>query len=65
MRIEVRNNDIATAMKKLKKKMFAERILIDYTEAQHFVKPSVKRRRKQAEARRRAKRDAAKRNKSL
>lgn len=63
MRIEVRNNDINTALRKLKKKVFSERIIIDYMEHQSFEKPSVKKRRKRAEAIRRTRREQDKRRK--
>lgn len=50
MFVEVRNNDINKALKELKKKIYRERILIEYKQHMHYEKPSEKRRRKRAEA---------------
>jgi len=50
MLVEVRNNDINRALKELKKKVYRERILIEYREKMFYEKPSEKRRRKRAEA---------------
>ena len=50
MKVEVRNNDINRALKELKKKVYRERILIEYKEKMHYEKPSQMRRRKKAEA---------------
>lgn len=46
----VRNNDINKALKELKKKVYRERILIEYRQRMNYEKPSEKRRRKRAEA---------------
>jgi len=48
--VEVRNNDINKALKELKKRVYRERILIEYKEHMAYEKPSEKRRRKRAEA---------------
>ena len=50
MQVKVFNNDINSAIRKLKKKVFSERILIDYMRHQAYEKPSIKRRRKMAES---------------
>lgn len=57
MLVEVRNNDINKALKELKKKVYRERILIEYKQHMEYEKPSVKRRRKKAEARLRLERE--------
>lgn len=46
----VRNNDINKALKELKKKVYREKILIEYRQKMNYEKPSEKRRRKKAEA---------------
>jgi small subunit ribosomal protein S21 len=48
--VEVRGNDINRALKELKKKVYRERILIEYKQHMAHEKPSEKRRRKRAEA---------------
>jgi ribosomal protein S21 len=53
----VRNNDINKALKELKKKVYRERILIEYRQRMNYEKPSEKRRRKRAEARLRLKKE--------
>lgn len=55
--VSVRNNDINKALKELKKKVYRERILIEYRQKMHYEKPSEKRRRKRAEARLRLKKE--------
>ena len=50
MLVEVRNNDINRALKELKKKVYRERILIEYKQRMAYEKPSEKKRRKRAEA---------------
>lgn len=57
MLVKVINNDMATAMKKLKKKVFGERILFDYMKHQAYEKPSEKKRRRKNEAIRRYQRE--------
>ena len=62
MRVEVKNNDVGAALRKLKKLVFKENILKDYMEHTFYEKPSVKKRRKRKEAlqnARRAQRDNA------
>ena len=49
--VVVRNNDINRAIKELKKKVYRERILIEFRQRMNYEKPSEKRRRKRAEAR--------------
>jgi small subunit ribosomal protein S21 len=53
----VRNNDINKALKELKKKVYREKILIEYRQRMNYEKPSEKRRRKRAEARLRLKKE--------
>jgi small subunit ribosomal protein S21 len=48
--VVVRNNDINRAIKELKKKVYRERILIEYKQRMAYEKPSEKKRRKRAEA---------------
>lgn len=55
--VTVRNNDINKALKELKKKIYRERIMIEYRQHMHYEKPSEKRRRKQAESRLRVKKE--------
>lgn len=50
MLVEVRNNDINRAIKELKKKVYRERILIEYKQHMAYEKPSEKKRRRKAEA---------------
>jgi small subunit ribosomal protein S21 len=60
MRIEVRNNDIGAALRKMKKKLFTERVLIEYMRHTAYEKPSARRRREKAEASRRWQKERAK-----
>lgn len=53
----VRNSDINKAIKELKKKVYRERILIEYRQHMTYEKPSEKRRRKRAEAKLRLKKE--------
>ena len=47
--VEVRNNDVNKAMRKLKKKVQAEGILQEFKDRQYYIKPSeIKRRSKKA-----------------
>ena len=55
--VVVRNNDINKAIKELKKKVYRERILIEYRQRMSYEKPSEKRRRKRAEAKLRLKKE--------
>lgn len=50
LQVDVRNGDINKALKELKKKVYRERILIEYKQRMAYEKPSEKRRRKKAEA---------------
>lgn len=52
-RVEVKNNDIYGAMRKLKKKVTNEKILKEYREKQEYVSKGEKRRKEKAAARRR------------
>jgi small subunit ribosomal protein S21 len=52
MRIEVVENQIETALKALKKRMQKEGLFQEMKRRAHYEKPSVKRKRKQAQARR-------------
>lgn len=55
--VVVRNNDINKALKELKKKVYRERILIEFRQKMNYEKPSEKRRRKRAEAKLRQKKE--------
>lgn len=55
--VVVRNNDINKAIKELKRKVYRERILIEFRQRMAYEKPSEKRRRKKAEARLRARKE--------
>lgn len=50
-RVEVRNNDMARALRKFKRKLQEDGILQLLKERQHFEKPSVKRKKAKAAAR--------------
>jgi small subunit ribosomal protein S21 len=52
VRIEVFDNQIEPALKALKKQMLADGVFKEMKLRAHYEKPSVKRKRKQAEARR-------------
>jgi small subunit ribosomal protein S21 len=60
MLVEVRNGDINRALKDLKKKVYRERILIEYKQRMAYEKPSEKKRRKKAESVLRRKKDQEK-----
>lgn len=51
--VEVRNGDINRAMRRLKKIVTAENILREVKEREHFEKPSLKRKKAKAAARKR------------
>jgi small subunit ribosomal protein S21 len=53
VRIEVFDNQIEPALKALKKQMLAGGVFKEMKRRAHYEKPSVKRKRKQAEARKR------------
>lgn len=55
MLVIVKNNDINQAIRKLKKKVFNEGIIKELRRRESFEKPSLKRKRKKAEAIKRAK----------
>jgi len=68
MSIEVtlrKNEHIDKALKKLKRVMASEGILREMKERQYFVKPGDKKRKKQAQARQRAAKDARMKEKGL
>ncbi len=50
MIVEVKNDDINRAIKDLKRRVFKEKILIEYKQHMAYEKPSERRRRKRAEA---------------
>lgn len=52
--VKVHNNDVDFAMKQLKRKLKDENTMLKYEEHLAFEKPSVKKRRKQLQAIRRA-----------
>jgi small subunit ribosomal protein S21 len=58
VRIEVVGNQIEPALKALKKEMLKEGIFKEMKHRAHYEKPSVKRKRKQAEARKKRQRAA-------
>ena len=58
MRIEVVGNQIEPALKALKKQMLKEGLFKEMKHRAHYEKPSVKRKRKQAEARKKRQRAA-------
>jgi small subunit ribosomal protein S21 len=58
VRIEVVNNQIEPALKALKKEMLKEGLFKEMKHRAHYEKPSVKRKRKQAEARKKRRRAA-------
>jgi small subunit ribosomal protein S21 len=51
MKIDVRDNQIEPALKALKKLMLKEGLFQEMKRREHYEKPSVKRKRKQAQAR--------------
>ena len=51
MKIDVVDNQIESALKALKKQMVKEGLFKDMKRREYYEKPSVKRKRKQAEAR--------------
>jgi small subunit ribosomal protein S21 len=53
MYVEVRNNDVNRAMRKLKKMLANEGVFKDLRDREHFEKPSIKRKKAKAAARKR------------
>ena len=51
--VEVRNNDVTRALRKLKKLMNNEGMIKDMRKNEYFEKPSAKKRREKAQARKR------------
>ena len=51
--VEVRNNDVNRALRKLKKLMNAEGMIKDMRKNEYYEKPSIKRKREKAQARKR------------
>ena len=58
MKIEVVDNQIEAALKALKKEMVKEGVFKEMKHRAHYEKPSVKRKRKQAEARKKRRKAA-------
>ena len=56
MRVEVRDNQIESALKTLKKEMLKAGLFQEMKRRAHYEKPSVKRKRKQAAARKKRRR---------
>jgi len=56
VRIEVFDNQVETALKALKKQMLKEGLFQEMKRRAHYEKPSVKRKRKQAQARKKRRR---------
>jgi len=50
MRVEVRNNNVEKALRKLKKMMFDGGTIRELMERRYYTKPSMKRRQKKLEA---------------
>ena len=65
LRVEVRNGDFAGALRKFKKKVALEGVLIEYKEKQHYEKPSLKRKKAKAAGRARHLKAMRERNKEL
>lgn len=59
MFVKVKNNDVNKAMRKLKKMMTAEGIFQELREREYYEPPSLKRKREQAQARKRWQRKMA------
>lgn len=53
MFVEVRNNDVNRAMRKLKKMLNNEGVFKDLRDREHFEKPSIKKKKARAAARKR------------
>lgn len=53
MAVEVRNNDVNRALRKLKKMMNNEGIFKELRDREHYEKPSLKRKKEKAAARKR------------
>ena len=62
MQVNVRDNNIEQALRALKKKLQREGVFREMKLKQHFEKPSVKKAREKAEAVRRARKLARKKN---
>lgn len=60
----VYDNDIGRALRKLKKKMQTEKVFQDIRKKEFYEKPSVKRKRARANARKRHLKEVAKRSQS-
>lgn len=60
--VEVRNNDVNQALRKFKKKVQEDGILQELREREHFVKPSLKRKKAKAAGRARWLKQQAKDN---
>ncbi len=65
LKVEVRNGDFAGALRKFKKKVALEGVLIEYKEKQHYEKPSLKRKKAKAAGRARHLKAMRERNKEL
>ena len=65
LKVEVRNGDFAGALRKFKKKVALEGVLIEYKEEQHYEKPSLKRKKAKAAGRARHLKAMRERNKEL
>ena len=65
LKVEVRNGDFAGALRKFKKKVALEGVLIEYKEKQHYEKPSLKRKKAKAAGRTRHLKAMRERNKEL
>ncbi|MDC1020837.1 30S ribosomal protein S21 [bacterium] len=61
----MRNGDFAGALRKFKKKIALEGVLIEYKEKQHYEKPSLKRKKAKAAGRARHLKAMRERNKEL
>jgi small subunit ribosomal protein S21 len=61
-KVEVRDNNVGQAMRRLKKIMITEGVFKEMRDRQYFEKPSMKRKKAKAAARKRWQKELAKRN---
>lgn len=65
VKVDVRNNDVEQALRRLKKILNREGVFREMRQRRHFEKPFIKRQRKQREAERRAHKAEMKRRASM
>jgi len=61
LEVFVKNNNVEQALRKLKKKVTDDGILVEYKERQHYEKPSEKRKKAKASSKARHKKELKKR----